>query len=256
MTASWMARLGYAGRGAIYLMVGGSAGLATVDPRHEPGGVTGSLRLFQHGWLGTAALILLAAGLACFAGWLTIHAVYRRDHPGRTHVVLVAGMLGDAAIYIGFMGSVLALAFGAHAGEDELQAWIGWLIGGGLGTLLLGAAGAVVCLCGIGLIAWGAVGDIEGPLELPSIDKKLMLPLGRYGTAGRGAAILLVGGYLILSAVQGNPHEAHELGGMLKEMRALPWGGAITGAFALAFVSSAALDLVAASFRRFNPRAP
>jgi hypothetical protein len=238
-------------------MVGLSAALTTVDPRHKPGGFTDSLKLFEHGWAGGIVLVLLAAGMACFAGWLTAAAIYRRDHPGRAHLVLVAGMLGDAAVYIAFMASVLGLMFGARmGGDDALQAWIAWLIGNGFGAALVGLTGLVVCVCGLWLIGWGGVGDIEGPLELPPIEKRLMLPIGRYGTGGRGAAIALIGGYLIVSAIHGNPREAHELGGVLREMRALPWGAAITGAFALAFIGSALLDFVTAGFRHFNPLRP
>jgi hypothetical protein len=254
---SWMGRFGYAARGGIYFMVGLSAGLTMIDPSHKPGGFTESLKALQHGWVGGAVLTLLAAGMACFAGWLTAAAVYRRDHPGHAHIVLVAGMLGDAVVYVAFMASVLGMVFGAHAGGDsELQSWIAWTIAKPVGATLVGLTGMVVGACGLWLIGWGVVGDIEGPLELPPLEKQLMLPIGRYGTAGRGAAITLIGAYLLVSAIHGNPREAHELGGVLKETRALPFGAAIIGAFALAFIGSAVLDFVVAAFRHFNPRQP
>ena len=250
-----MGRYGYAARGAIYLMIGLSAGLTTLDRTHRPGGFVESLKLFQQHWTGGIVLVALAVGMACFAGWLAVSALYRRDHPGHAHIVLVAGLLGDAAIYIGFVGSVLRLMFSAHAGGDEeMQPWIAWLLASPFGATLVGLAGVAVALCGFWLIGWGLFGDIEGPLELPPIEKRLMLPVGRYGTFGRGASIALVGFYLMLSALHGNPREAHELGGMLHQLRQFPYGAWITGAFALAFIGSAVLDFVVASFRRFNPR--
>lgn len=252
-----MGRAGYASRGGIYAMVGASAALTTFDPSHKPGGFTESLKFLQHGWAGGAVLVLLAAGMACFAGWLTAAAIYRRDHPGHAHIVLVAGMLGDAAVYVAFMGSVLGMVFGAHGGGDsELQSWIAWTNANRFGAVLVGLVGVVVAACGLWLIGWGGVGDIEGPLELPPIEKQLMLPIGRYGTAGRGAAIALIGAYLVVSAINGDPRQAHELGGVLKEMRQLSFGAAITGAFALAFIGSAILDFAVAAFRHFNPRQP
>ncbi len=257
VAARWMGRLGYGSRGAIYLMVGASAGLTTVDPRHRPGGFTQSLALLQHHWAGGVVLVLLALGMACFAGWLTTEVIYRRDQPGHAHLVLIAGSLGDAAVYLAFMGSVLGMVFGARTGgDDELQSWIAWLLGSGAGAVLVALGGIVVGACGLWLVGWGAVGDIGGPLELPSAAKKLMLPIGRYGTGGRGAAIVLVGCYLVVSAIHGNAGEAHELGGVLQGMRALPWGAAITGAFAVAFIGSAVFDFAVAFFRRFNPRNP
>jgi hypothetical protein len=256
---SLMGRLGYGARGAIYLMVGISAGRATIDPTYRPGGFTGSLKLFQHHWAGAVVLILLALGMACFAGWLAVSAVYRRDHPGHAHYVLIAGLLGDMAIYIGFMCSVLGMALAGWSGDGGghlLQAWIGWLIAGLVGRLLVGAAGAAVIACGAGLIGWGAMGDIAGPLELPRAEKRLMRFIGRYGICGRGAAIVLVGCYLLISAIHGDPSQSHELGGVLKEMRGLSYGAVVTAAFALAFIGSAVLDFVVACFRRFDPRNP
>lgn len=255
IAAPLMGRYGYAARGAIYLLIGLSAALTTFDRTHRPGGFVQSLKLFQQHWSGGIVLVLLALGLACFAGWLTVSAVYRRDHPGDAHIVLVAGLLGDAAVYVGFVGGVLRLMFGAHSGGDEdMQPWIAWLLGSPFGPAVVGAAAIAVASCGLGLIGWGLFGDIEGPLELPPTEKRLMLPVGRYGTFGRGASIALVGFYLMLSALHRDAREAHELGGLLHELRQFPYGAWITGAFALAFIGSAVLDFVVASFRRFNPR--
>jgi len=251
---SLMGRLGYGARGGIYLLVGISAGRATFDPRYRPGGFTGSLKLLQHHWSGGIVLALLALGMACFATWLAVSAVYRRDHPGRAHYMLVAGLLGDAAIYIGFMGSVLTMIFSAWSGGSEplLQSWVGWFVASVAGQLLVGLAGAIVFACGAGLIVWGATGDIEGPLELPRSEKRFMLPIGRYGASGRGAAIALVGGYLFVSAIHGDASEAHELGGVLTALRAQPYGVVVTALFALAFIGSGVLDFVIAFFRRFD----
>jgi hypothetical protein len=254
-TVSLMGRAGYGARGTIYLLVGISAARATFDPHHRPGGFTQSLKLLQHHWTGSVVLAALAIGMACFASWLAVSAVYRRDHPGPAHWVLVAGLLGDACIYLGFMASVVGLLLGASSGGDEhlLQSWVRWLVGSLGGELVVGAAGAAVVACGAGLLLWGVLGDIEGPLELPPVEKRLMLPIGRYGTGGRGLAIALVGFYLFVSAIRGDASQAHELGGALNDLRALPYGVVITGAFALAFIGSSVLDFVIAFFRRFDP---
>jgi hypothetical protein len=249
-----MGRAGYGARGTIYLMVGISAGRATFDPGHPPGGFTQSLSFLQDHWAGGIVLALLATGMACFASWLAISAIYRRDHAGPRHSVLVAGLLGDAAIYFGFMVSLLGMIFGSKGSNEYLlQSWVSWLVTGIGGKMVVGFAAAIVFACGTGLVAWGMAGDIEGPLELPVTEKRMMLPIGRYGTAGRGLSIALVGYYLFISAIQSDPSRAHELGGILSELRALPGGVVITAAFALAFIGSSALDFVVAVYRRFDP---
>jgi hypothetical protein len=80
-----------------------------------------------------------------------------------------------------------------------------------------------------------------------------MLPIGRYGTAGRGLSIALVSCYLFISAIQSDASRAHELGGVLRDLRTLPGGVVITAGFALAFISSSILDFVGAVYQRFDP---
>src|SRR5215469_1729346 len=153
-------------------MVGISAGRATLDPSRRPGGFTDSLRFLQDHWAGGIVLVLLAAGMACFGSWLATSAVYRRDHPGPAHSVLVAGLLGDGAIYFGFMVSLLGMMFGSGGGNEYLlQSWVSWLVTGTGGKIIVGFAAAIVFACGAGLVAWGVAGDIEGPLELPPTEK-------------------------------------------------------------------------------------
>jgi hypothetical protein len=253
-TISLMGRAGYGARGVVYLFVGISAGRATFDPGHRLGGFTKALGFLQDYWAGSVVLALLATGMACLASWLAVSAICRRDHPGPAHSVLVAGLVGDAAIYLGFMVSLLGMIFSSQGGDQHLlQSWVSWLVTGIAGKIIVGFAAAIVFASGAGLVVWGIVGDIEGPLELPQAEKRLMLPIGRYGTAGRGVSIALVGCYLAIAAIQGDASRAHELGGILGELRSLPGGIALTAAFALAFIGSSALDFVVTVYRRFNP---
>jgi hypothetical protein len=254
---SLLGRLGYGARGAIYLMVGISAALATFRPDYRPRGVIESLKPLQHHWLGAVLIMLLAAGLACLAAWLAVTAITRRDHPGPAHVILVVGTLGDAAIYIGFVAAVIEAAIGASRGGDpEMQSWVAWLTSFGGGRLLVGAIGVAVFASGAGLLIWAATGDVEGPLSLPRAERLVFQPIGRFGTGGRGVAIAAVGVSLCIAAWHGNPHEAHELGGLLKTLRQQSYGAAVTGLFALAFIGSCVTDLVVAFFRRFDPTDP
>jgi Domain of Unknown Function (DUF1206) len=84
----------------------------------------------------------------------------------------------------------------------------------------------------------------------------VLRPVARYGVAGRGAAISLVGGYLIAAAVYGNPREAHEVGGVLAALREAPYGRFLMGLFALAFIGSSLFDFIAGFYRRFDPKDP
>jgi hypothetical protein len=239
-------------------MTGFSAALAAIRPEHRARGLTESLRPLQHHWAGGLVLLALASGLACLAGWLAVAALSRRDHTGPARYVFAAGTLGDAAVYFGFMASVVGIVIGAGpgGGDHELQSWAAWLMAHTYGRVLLGMAGAIVAGCGVGLVGWAAFGDIEGPMALSRAEKRLVRPIGRYGIGGRGAAIALIGGCLIAAAIHGNPREAHELGGLLDALRAHSYGIAAMALFALAFVASSLFDFMIAVFRRFDPADP
>jgi hypothetical protein len=83
---AWMARVGYAARGIVFLIVGGFALLAALGTGMHPRGIRGALQVL----LGNAAsgmlLWIVAAGLVCFSGlWPDISRAkqrWRSDHSG------------------------------------------------------------------------------------------------------------------------------------------------------------------------------
>ena len=90
-------------------------------------------------------------------------------------------------------------------------------------------------------------------MSLPQQKKRLIRPVARYGIAGRGAVVALVGCFLIGAALYSNPREAHEVGGVLAALRGLTYGRILIGLFGLAFIGSSLFDFVAAFYRRFDP---
>ena len=255
---SLMGRVGYVSRGIVYLLVGVSAAIAAIEPGHRPSGPTDALQLGHGHPLGAVFLLLIALGLACLGAWFTVAGVASARYSGARSYWRAIGMLGDAIVYIAFMIDVAGVAFGIWHGPSDrnLQSWTAWLSAHEYGRVLVGIAGTAVAAGGVGLIVWALIGDVEGPLALPQNKRRLLRPIARYGVAGRGLAIFLVGAYLIAAAVYGNPREAHEVGGVLAAMRGAPFGQALIGLFALAFIGSSLFDFVAGLYRRFDPENP
>ena len=251
-----MGRLGYAARGVVYFLVGASAAIAAIRPGHRPAGPTDALQLGHGHPLGALFLLLVAFGLACLAGWFTVAGVDAARRSSRRNWWRGVGMLGDAVVYIGFMIDVAGVAFGIwHGGGDRnLQSWTAWVSAQGYGRVLIGLVGTGVLAGGAGLLVWGLIGNVDKGMFLPAREKRLVRSVARYGIAGRGAAIALVGAYLIAAAAYGNPREAHEVGGVLAALRQVPYGRALIGLFGLAFIASSLFDFVAAFYRRFDPQ--
>lgn len=257
-TVSVVARLGYAARGAIYFLVGASAAVAAIRPEHRPAGMTDALQHVQHKSFGPVVLLALVAGLVCLAGWFAAAALFRRDRTGVRGYVLSVGMLGDAAVYVGFTIIALGVMLGwwRGSGDRGFQAWTAWLLAQAYGRWLVGSIGAGLAIGGIGLGGWGLFGDIARDFSLDEDEQRVVRPMARYSLAGRGLAIALIGGYLVAAALHGDAHKAHELGGVLSTLRASHYGQAAMLFFALAFIGSALFDFLAAVYRRFDPAHP
>jgi hypothetical protein len=65
----------------------------------------------------------------------------------------------------------------------------------------------------------GMTTAIDDDLDLPEDQQRAIEPFGRYGLAGRGLGVSLVGIYWMAAAIQGEPSKADELGGALQEIQ-------------------------------------
>jgi hypothetical protein len=256
---SVMARIGYGARGVIYFLVGISAAIAAIWPEHRPAGTTTALQVFHHGHVLGGALVLAAAfGLACLAGWYTVAGMAAGRRGQALDYLQAAERFGDAAVYIAFMLDLLGWILGlwGSGGDSQVRDWVGWFLGQAYGRLLVGAVGIAILASGVGITVWALRGDVAARLALPPQQAWLLRRLTRFGYAGRGAAVALVGCFLIAAAIHGNPREAHELGGALTALRSFAYGRALIGFFALAFIGSGIGDIAGALFRRFDPEGP
>lgn len=253
MTA--LARVGFATRGFVYLLIGVFATGAAFRSNQRPHGFTDSAAALLDKPLGSLLVIGIAVGIACFAGWLAVDAyVHCAAGNSSRRWLFAIGRLGDAILYAGFMLVLLGLVLGWRSGgENALHDWVAWFFANPAGRWLVGIIGGGLLCGGVCFVVWAWTSDIDAPLNLPPQEKRATRSVSRYGVSGRGTALALIGFYLISAAIDANPNEAHGLGGVLQHLRHTAYGWVLLLMFALAFGASAYFDFLEAVYRRIEP---
>jgi hypothetical protein len=252
-----LARFGYGARGVVYCLVGGLALLAAIGSGGATGGSRTALQTLLGQPFGRFWLFLIALGLFGFCAWRVTEALTDADQRGSD--LKGWGIRGahliSGAIYAGLAISALNLSLGQGSGGGEDQAaqdWTGWLMSQPFGLWLVGLVGLAVAATGIGF-AWKAWrGNVTDRLSLPADKHDWIVSIGRMGFAARGIVFLMIGGFLILAALNSSSAEVHGLGGALKALQQQPYGWVLLALTAVGLFAFGLFGLVQARYRHID----
>ena len=253
-TLTIVARIGFATRGIVYLLVAAFATAAALGLGQQPHGIVDAVQAVTQNQLEILVAGSIGIGLACLATYFAIVGLRQccRGRGARSWL-FGAGMLGDALIYAAVMIAILSITIGWRPdGEREAHSWTAWLLGQPFGRGLVGFVGLLILVCGIAVIVWVMTTDIDEDVDLPESQKRAIEPIGRCGLAGRGVAIALVGLYFMSAAILGEAAKAHELGGALQAVQQNPKGWLLLLTLGVALTASSLFDFVEALYH--SPR--
>jgi hypothetical protein len=249
-----LARLGYAAKGVVYLIVGGVAAQAAFSPAEQVEGTEGALHTILEQPFGKVLLGLVALGLAGFVVWRAVQAIMDPEHSGGG-VKRTGGRIGYAisgVMYAALTLEAVRMIRGSGGQGGGTQHWTAVVMEKPFGRIAIGLAGLGIGAYGLYQLFKAFKDDLDKRLNLEGsavATRKRVVALARAGMAARGVVFGIIGWLVIKSALQYDPSEAQGLQGALVTLREAAYGPYLLGLVALGLIAYGISQLVKARYR-------
>jgi Domain of Unknown Function (DUF1206) len=243
--------LGHATKGVVYLLLGGLALLAALGKGGKVAGEEGAVRTLGEQPFGRFLLIAAAAGLACYAVWRLLVAVFNLESEegasgaGKRSAALVSALTHGALSLLAFQ---LGLGQRAHGHEGKTRIWVAKVLDQPFGDLLVGAVGLGLLAFAVYQLYCAAAGKLPDRLEAGAGRRTEIA--GRIGLGARGIVFAVIGIRLVKAGVDERAHHARDIGSALRELAAQPGGAAILAAVAAGLAAYGLYQLLVARYGR------
>ncbi len=251
------ARLGHLGIGVAYIVLGAFALGATLDLGVKAVGFQGALRRLLESRAGAVFPTVIAIGLVADGVWQAIRSVFNTDmadHSLRGYVERGSwAVSGLVHLALGISAMKLVAGMGQKASETQVRSWTQSILRLPFGGPVVAGAGVIVVTAGIIFISRALRRDMGRRLDLSSLIppiRVVVILLGRFGVAARGAVFFAGGTLLVIAAMRLNPNEARGLGGTLRIIESQPYGHLLLACVALGFIAYGIFELTCARYRR------
>ena len=189
------------------------------------------------------------------AAWRSMQGLADADDHGTDAkgLAIRGGLLVSAVTHTLLAVFAFSLVIGTGGGSGGGSGdWTAKLMQAPAGRWLVAAVGIAVIGAGIAQMVKGWKETFRKYLSAGPDTMRWAAPVGRWGLIVKGVVFLIIGGFLILAAVQADPSEARGLGGALDAVRSQPFGRVLLGLVAVGLIFFAAYSAIEARFRRIG----
>jgi membrane protein implicated in regulation of membrane protease activity len=255
-----LARLGYAAKGLVYLIVGLLAMQAAIGSGGRITNTSGALQVIVTQPFGKFLLSIVTLGIIGYVLWRLVQTFFDPIHRGQSknakQIVKRIGYGCSAIAYTGlaFTAAKLIMDLGS-ADSETIEDWTEYFLTQPFGRWLVLLVGMGVIGVGIVFLFQAYKAKFRHHLKLQqmsSSEQSLAIGFGRFGIASRGIVFGIIGIFLILAAIHINGSEAKGLGGVLTALGQLPFGSWVLGTVAFGLMAYGIYSLIEAYYRRIT----
>lgn len=259
----WLARMGLAARGVVYLVVGLIAlDLARSGGSGEQADQEGAVQEIAGRSFGSALLVVLSAGLTAYVLWRLSQAIWgvRHESDEKKRSAKRLACAGKAVVYGALLATTLRYVLGDKSsgggggggGDQREESVTARALELPAGRVLVGLVGLAIVAGGLFLVHRGISQRFEEPLDTSSMSEtteRAVTVLGMVGLSARGVVVGLLGLLVVQSAVEFDPEEAAGFDGTLKTVAAQPYGPVLLAVVALGVVVFGLYSFAEARYR-------
>jgi len=257
-----LARLGYAAKGVVYVLVGWLAAGAARGLGELPSGSEDVFGNVLHRPFGRTMLAVIALGLLGYTLWRLVAAVADPERKGSDvkGLAVRAYYLGSAVVHGALAAAAVRVLMDGRGRSrvgngDEMPTHTATLMAQPFGRWLVGGLGVAFVVAAF-YQAWLALGRYRKklkPYRLPEWAQPAVGPVVGFGLMARGLVFAIVGGFLVLAAWHARPEEAKGLAGALGTLLAQPAGPWLLGLVAAGLAAYGVFNLLMARYRSIRP---
>jgi hypothetical protein len=255
-----LARMGYAAKGVVYLIIGGLAVKAALGEGGRTTDSEGALRTIlqqPHGWL---LLAIVAVGLAGYALWCFVQATIDPEGLGRDAKGMgqraVRAISGAIHAGLALQGARMAFGLGGgNTGGSAAQDWTAAVLAHSMGRWIIAAVGLAIAAGGLLELTRAYRIDLPKQLDLSRLSSSArvwVVRCGRVGMGARGIVFAIIGTLVIRAALTYDSRETAGIGAALEKLHEQPHGRWLLGLVAAGLIAFGMFELVLARYRRIR----